>query len=226
MGMNIGNAVGKRLSIGDTKGTIIGVIKDFHFKSLQYAMEPLILRLNKWGGVVMIRTAAGSNEQTIKALERVNQQLNPAFPFRFGFLDKDLDNLYQSEQQMGNIFNLFAGLAIFISCLGLYGLSAFMAEQRTKEIGVRKVLGATVAGVVGLLSQDFLKLILIAIIIASPIAWYAMNKWLGGFAYQTTLEWWVIALAAILATAIALFTISFQSIKAALMNPVKSLRSE
>lgn len=226
MGMNVGNAVGKSLSLGDTKGPIIGVVKDFNFKSLQYAMEPLILRLNKWGGVVMIRTTAGNNEQTIKALEKINQQLNPAFPFRFGFLDKDLDNLYRSEQQMGNIFNLFAGLAIFISCLGLYGLSAFMAEQRTKEIGVRKVLGATVAGVVGLLSQDFLKLILIAIVIASPIAWYAMNKWLQGFAYQTTLEWWVIALAAILATGIALVTISFQSIKAALMNPVKSLRSE
>ncbi|TDE14801.1 ABC transporter permease [Dyadobacter psychrotolerans] len=226
MGMNLGNAVGKSLNFGDDKGTIIGVVKDFHFKSLQYAMEPLILRLNKWGGVVMVRTAAGSNEQTIKALEKINQELNPAFPFKFGFLDEDLDNLYRSEQQMGSIFNLFAGLAIFISCLGLYGLSAFMAEQRTKEIGVRKVLGATVAGVVGLLSQDFLKLILIAIVIASPIAWYAMNKWLQGFAYQTTLEWWVIALAGLMATGIALFTISFQSIKAALMNPVRSLRSE
>ncbi|WP_426295328.1 ABC transporter permease [Dyadobacter endophyticus] len=226
MGMNINNAVGKPLTFGDTKGTIIGVVKDFHFKSLQYAMEPLILRLNKWGGVVMVRTTAGNNEQTIKALEKINQRLNPAFPFTFGFLDKDLDNLYRSEQQMGGIFNLFAGLAIFISCLGLYGLSAFMAEQRTKEIGVRKVLGATVAGVVGLLSQDFLKLIVIAIVIASPIAWYAMNKWLQGFAYQTTLEWWVIGLAAILATGIALFTISFQSIKAALTDPVKSLRSE
>ncbi|ACT96735.1 ABC transporter permease [Dyadobacter fermentans] len=226
MGMNIGNAVGKNLSLGDQKGTIIGVVKDFHFKSLQYAMEPLILRLNKWGGVAMIRTNAGKNEQTIAALEKINHQLNPAFPFQFGFLDKDLDNLYRSEQQMGSIFNLFAGLAIFISCLGLYGLSAFMAEQRTKEIGVRKVLGATVAGLVGLLSQDFLKLIGIAIVIASPIAWYAMNQWLQGFAYQTTLEWWVIALAAVLATGIAMFTISFQSIKAALMNPVKSLRSE
>ena len=226
MGMNVGDAVGKNLTFADRKGTIIGVVKDFHFKSLQYAMEPLILRLNRWGGVMMVRTTAGNNERTIKALEKINQQLNPAFPFTFGFLDKDLDNLYRSEQQMGSIFNLFAGLAIFISCLGLYGLSAFMAEQRTKEIGVRKVLGATVAGVVGLLSQDFLKLILIAIVIASPIAWYSMNKWLEGFAYQTTLEWWVIALAGILATGIALFTISFQSIKAALMNPVKSLRSE
>lgn len=226
MGLNVGNAVGKSLTFQETKGTVIGVVKDFHFKSLQYAVEPLILRLNKRGGVVMVRTTAGSNEQTIKALENINQKLNSAFPFTFGFLDKDLDNLYRSEQQMGSIFNLFAGLAIFISCLGLYGLSAFMAEQRTKEIGVRKVLGATVAGVVRLLSQDFLKLILIAIAIASPIAWYAMNKWLQGFAYQTTLEWWVIALPGIVATGIALFTISFQSIKAALMNPVKSLRSE
>ncbi|CAG5000192.1 hypothetical protein DYBT9275_02412 [Dyadobacter sp. CECT 9275] len=226
MGMNVGNAVGKSLTVYNNKGTIIGVVKNFHFKSLQYAMEPLILRLNKWGGVVMVRTTPHTNEQTIRALEKINQQLNPAFPFTFGFLDKDLDNLYRGEQQMGSIFNLFAGLAIFISCLGLYGLSAFMAEQRTKEIGVRKVLGATVAGVVGLLSRDFLKLILIAIVIASPIAWYSMNKWLEGFAYQTTLQWWIIALAGILATGIALFTISFQSIKAALMNPVKSLRSE
>jgi putative ABC transport system permease protein len=226
MGMNIGNAVGQAMTFGDTKGTIVGVVKDFHFKSLQYAMEPLVLRLNKWGGVVMVRTKPGSNEETIQALGKISQQLNPAYPFTFGFLDKDLDNLYQSEQQMGNIFNLFAGLAIFISCLGLYGLSAFMAEQRTKEIGVRKVLGATVAGVVALLSQDFLKLIIIAIIIASPISWYAMNKWLQGFAYQTNLEWWIIALAGIVATGIALITISFQSVKAALTNPVKSLRSE
>ncbi|GAA4432623.1 ABC transporter permease [Ravibacter arvi] len=226
MGMNLRNAVGKSMSLGGKKGTIIGVIKDFHFKSLQYAMEPLILRPNTWGGVVIVRTAPGNNEETIKALEAINQQLNPAFPFRFGFLDKDLDNLYRSEQQMGNIFYLFAGLAIFISCLGLYGLSAFMAEQRTKEIGVRKVLGLTVAGVVGLLSWDFLKPILMAIVIASPIAWYSMNNWLQGFAYQTPFEWWIIALTGMLATAIALVTVSFQSIKAALMSPVKSLRSE
>ncbi|MCF0072950.1 ABC transporter permease [Dyadobacter sp. CY261] len=226
MGLNLGNAVGKNLTFGDEKGTIIGVVKDFHFKSLQYAMEPLILRLNKWGGVVMVRTEPDNNEETILALEKINRQLNPAYPFTFGFLDKDLDNLYRTEQQMGGIFNLFAGLAIFISCLGLYGLSAFMAEQRTKEIGVRKVLGATVTGVVTLLSRDFLKLILIAIVLAAPIAWYAMTRWLQSFAYQTNFEWWVIALAGMLATAIALLTISFQTIKAALMNPVKSLRSE
>lgn len=226
MGMNARNAVGENLTFDDTKGTIIGVVKDFHFKSLQYAMEPLVLRLNKWGGVVIVRTRGGSNEATIDALGKINQQLNPAYPFTYGFLDKDLDNLYRSEQQMGSIFNLFAGLAIFISCLGLYGLSAFMAEQRKKEIGVRKVLGATVTGVVALLSKDFLRLILIAIVLASPIAWYAMNRWLQDFAYQTTIGWWVFVLAGIMAASVALLTVSFQSVRAALMNPVKSLRSE
>jgi putative ABC transport system permease protein len=226
MGMNVDNVVGKSITFAERKGTVIGVVKDFHFKSLQYAVEPLVLRLNRWGGVVIVRTRAGNNEATISALGKISQQLNPAYPFTYGFLDKDLDNLYRSEQRMGNIFNLFAGLAIFISCLGLYGLSAFMAEQRKKEIGVRKVLGATVTGVVALLSQDFLKLILIAIILASPIAWYAMNRWLQDFAYQTTIEWWVFVLAGLLAAAIALLTVSFQSIRAALMNPVKSLRSE
>lgn len=226
MGMNLGNAVGQDIVFSETKGKIIGVVKDFHFKSLQYAVEPLVLRLNKWGGFVIVRTQAGNNEAAIAALENINRQLNPAYPFTYGFLDKDLDNLYRNEQQMGDIFNLFAGLAVFISCLGLYGLSAFMAEQRNKEIGVRKVLGATVAGVVALLSQDFLKLILIAIVVASPIAWFAMDKWLQDFAYQTSIDWWVFVLAGILAASIALLTVSFQSIRAALMNPVKSLRSE
>ncbi|KAA0992429.1 ABC transporter permease [Dyadobacter aurulentus] len=226
MGMNVNNAVGKSITFSESRGTIVGVVKNFHFKSLQYAVEPLILRLNRWGGVVIVRTQGGTNEATITKLGEINRQLNPAYPFTYGFLDKDLDNLYRSEQQMGNIFNLFAGLAIFISCLGLYGLSAFMAEQRKKEIGVRKVLGATVAGVVTLLSRDFLKLIAIAIVLASPIAWYAMDRWLADFAYQTTIDWWIFALAGLTAAAIALLTVSFQSIKAALMNPVKSLQSE
>ncbi|CAG5067815.1 hypothetical protein DYBT9623_00542 [Dyadobacter sp. CECT 9623] len=226
MGMNAGNAVGKSISFSESKGTIIGVVKDFNFKSLQHAVEPLILRLNRWGGVVIVRTRGGANEATIGKLGEISRQLNPAYPFTYGFLDKDLDNLYRSEQQMGNIFNLFAGLAIFISCLGLYGLSAFMAEQRKKEIGVRKVLGATVSGVVALLSQGFLKLILIAILLATPIAWYAMDRWLADFAYQTTIDWWVFVLAGLIAATIALVTVSFQSIRAALMNPVKSLQGD
>lgn len=226
IGMKPESVIGQEITFGERKGTIVGVVQDFHFKSLQYAVEPLVLRLNRWGGVVIVRTAVGKNEATIDALSKINQQLNPAYPFSYGFLDKDLDNLYRSEQQMGNIFNLFAGLAIFISCLGLYGLSAFMAEQRKKEIGVRKVLGASVSGVVALLSQDFIKLIILAIIIASPIAWYIMNKWLADFAYQTNIDWLVFFLAGLIATTIAMLTVSFQSIKAALMNPVRSLRSE
>ncbi|RRB04616.1 FtsX-like permease family protein [Larkinella rosea] len=226
MGMNAGNAVGKRISFGGTKGTIIGVVKDFNFKSLQYVIEPLVLRLNKWGGLVMVRTQPDNTEATIKVLEGINQELNPAYPFTYHFFDKNLDDLYRSEQQMGRIFNLFAALAIFISCLGLYGLSAFMAEQRTKEIGVRKVLGASVTGVVALLSKDFLRLVLIAIVIASPIAWYTMNRWLQSFAYKIDIQWWLFVLASLLTISIAMLTVSYQSIKAALMNPVKSLRSE
>ena len=189
MGMNINNAVGKSLSFGSNKGTIIGVVKDFNFKTLQYAIEPLVLRLNKYGGIVVVRTKPGNTEATITALEKISHKLNPAYPFTYNFLDKDLDNLYRGEQQMGSIFNLFAILAIFISCLGLYGLSAFMAEQRTKEIGVRKVLGASVFNIVYLLSGNFTKLILIAVAIAIPVSWFAINSWLKGFAYHINISW-------------------------------------
>jgi putative ABC transport system permease protein len=141
-------------------------------------------------------------------------------------MDEAFDTMYRAEQRIGQIALTFAGLAILIACLGLFGLATYMAEQRTKEIGIRKVLGASNTGIVTLLSRDFLKLVLIAIVIASPIAWYAMNQWLQDFAYKITTEWWVFAIAGVLAIGIALLTVSFQSIKAALMNPVTSLRSE
>lgn len=152
--------------------------------------------------------------------------MNPKFPFDYRFADDEYQKLYKSETVVGSLANYFAFLAIFISCLGLLGLSAFTAEQRTKEIGVRKVLGASVSSIFGLLSKDFLKLVLLAIVIATPLAWWAMSQWLQGFAYQVDLSWWIFALAGLLAIGIALLTISFQSVKAALMNPVKSLRSE
>jgi ABC-type antimicrobial peptide transport system permease subunit len=202
------------------------VVKDFNFKSLQYAMEPLVLRLNDWGGVVMLRTRAGNTEASIKAFEKIHHQLNPSYPFNYNFLDRDLDNLYQSEKQMGSIFNLFAGLAIFIACLGLYGLSAFMAEQRTKEIGVRKVLGASSSSIVYLLSGKFTKLILIAMIIAIPLAWLAISNWLEGFAYQVNISWIIFLAASVVTLLIAWLTVSYESVKAAWANPVKSLRSE
>lgn len=226
MGMNIHNAVGQQIRFGDTKGTIIGVVKDFNFKSLQYAIEPLVLRLNKYGGIVMVRTQPNNTEATIKALEKINHALNPAYPFTYHFLDADLDNLYHSEQQMSSIFNLFAVLAIFISCLGLYGLSAFLAEQRTKEIGVRKVLGASIAGIVYLLSASFTRLIVIAVFIAVPVAWFAINNWLHGFAYHIEAGWIIFFAASVIALLIAWITVSYESLKAAVANPVKSLRTE
>ena len=152
--------------------------------------------------------------------------MNLDSPLDYSFLDEDFQRLYKAESQTQTIIGLLSGLGIFIACLGLFGLAAFMAEQRTKEIGVRKVMGADVLGIVGLLSKDFLVLILIAIVMATPIAWYAAKQWLDGFAYKTELSWWIFALAGGLAVLIALFTVSFQSIKAAIANPVDSLRNE
>ncbi len=226
MGMTPANAIGQPLTQFGVKGVIVGVVKNFNFKPVQQSIEPLIIRLNRSGGIVTVRTKPGTTAATVKVLERVSNRLNPAYPFSYGFVDQDLANQYKGEQQMGSLFNIFAGLAIFISCMGLYGLSAFMAEQRTKEIGVRKVLGASVANVVYMLSTSFTRLILVAVLIAVPIAWYAMKQWLEGFAYHVQIGWIVLGAAALAALAIAWLTISFESVKAAVANPVNSLRSE
>jgi len=227
MGMTPTTAIGRSLTFNGDKGIIVGVVKDFNFKSAQTAIEPIILAFNKWNeGMVLLRTQPGKTEATIRALEKINKQLNPSFPFSYGFVDQDINNLYKGEQQMGSLFNVFAIIAIFISCMGLYGLSAFMAEQRTKEIGVRKVLGASVFNVVYLLSTGFTKLILIAIVIAVPIAWFAANKWLSSFAYRINVGWAIFLMAALGALAIAWITVSYESVKAAIVNPVKSLKSE
>jgi ABC-type antimicrobial peptide transport system permease subunit len=227
MGMTPAAAVGKSLTFQGDKGIIVGVVKDFNYKSAQTAIEPMIIAFNKWnGGVVLVRTQPGKTEATIQALEKVSKQLNPAFPFSYGFVDQDINNLYKGEQQMGSLFNVFAIIAIFISCMGLYGLSAFMAEQRTKEIGVRKVLGASVFNVVYLLSTGFTKLILIAIVIAIPIAWFAINKWLSSFAYRVNVGWAIFLIASLGALVIAWITVSYESVKAAIVNPIKSLRTD
>ncbi|RIV21342.1 ABC transporter permease [Fibrisoma montanum] len=220
--------VGQPLTMWGRPGKIIGVIEDFHFQSLHTPIAPLIFRLSTEPSSqnFMIRTQSGQTQQALASIERVWKQMNPKFPFAYRFADEEYTNLYKSETVVGSLANYFAFLAIFISCLGLFGLAAFTAEQRTKEIGVRKVLGATVTNIITLLSADFLKLVLIAILIASPLAWYAMNRWMQNFEYKIGVEWWVFAAAGILAVVIALLTISFQSIRAALMNPVKSLRSE
>jgi putative ABC transport system permease protein len=226
MGMKVSEAVGKPLSLWDTKGPIIGVVKDFNYKPIQQPIEPMIIGLNRWGGIAVVRTQPGKTAAAIKALEKISAGLNPAYPFSYGFFDQDLANLYKGEQRMGSLFNVFAILAIFISCMGLYGLSAFMAEQRTKEIGVRKTLGASVFNVVYLLSTKFTRLILIAVIIAVPIAWFAINSWLKSFAYRVNADWIIFFTASMAALAIAWITVSYESIKAAIANPVTSLRME
>lgn len=226
MGMTVSNAVGKPLSFQGANGMIIGVVKDFNFKPIQQPIEPLILRLNRWGGTVVVRAKPGSTEATIKALERISQQLNPAYPFSYNFLDQELAQLYKGEQHLGSLFNLFAVLAIFISCMGLYGLSAFMAEQRTKEIGVRKVLGASVFNIVYLLSTGFTRLIVLATVIAIPLSWFAINSWLESFAYHVDVSWTIFLIGALAALVVAWLTVGYESIKAAVTNPVKSLKTE
>ncbi len=225
MGMTVQNAVGQQIKWQGNKGTVIGVVQDFNFKPIQQAIEPLVIQLNKWGNIVMVRARPGTTEATVKALEKMAKQLNPAYPFTYNFLDQTLAKLYTGEQQMGKIFNLFAMLAIFISCLGLYGLSAYMAEQRTKEIGVRKVLGASLFNIVRLLSYDFTRLIVVAMIIAIPLSWWAVNSWLQGFAYHVKMGWLIFLLAPLTALFIAWITVSYESVRAAVVNPSKSLRS-
>ncbi|GAB3949015.1 ABC transporter permease [Spirosoma harenae] len=222
--------IGKPINWGNQKGTIVGVVKDFHFQSLHTAIRPLIanLRTQRLTGNVnaIVRIQAGKTTETLAQIEAICKKLNPTFPFTYTFTDQEYARQYQSEQVVSKLSNYFAFLAIFISCLGLFGLATFTAEQRTKEIGVRKVLGASVSSIIGLLSKDFLKLVFIAIVLATPVAWWAMNQWLQGFAYKIDIEWWFFALAGLVSIVIALFTVSFQSIKAALVNPVRSLRSE
>ncbi len=207
--------------------TVIGVVKDFHFESLRKNVGAMALRLSKVPyGMIALRTQTQNIKATIAKIDTKWQSRAEGAKLNYQFLDEAFDNMYRSEQRIGKIFISFAIFAILIACLGLFGLVTFTAEQRTKEIGIRKVLGASVGQMVTLLSKDFLKLVLIAFVIAVPIAWYAMHQWLQGFAYKVDVSWWIFALAGILALVIALLTVSFQAIKAALANPVNSLRSE
>jgi ABC-type antimicrobial peptide transport system permease subunit len=219
--------IGKHLTFWGVKGTIVGVIKDFHFNTLHVPIEPLVIRLTRatWGSA-LIRTEPGKTQLALDGLEKLHQKLNPEFVFSHQFADEEYGLLYKSEQVVQKLSKYFAFLAIFISCLGLLGLVIFNAEKRTKEIGIRKVLGASVASVFALLSKDLLKLVLVAIVIATPVAWLVMNKWLQAYEYRITISGWIFLLASVLAVLIALVTVSFQAIKAAVANPVKSLRTE
>ena len=220
--------LGRSLTLWGMKGTIIGVVKDFHFSSLHETINPLMLRLgeNFDGGIALVKTEPGKTKEALASLEKAYKELNPKVPFTYKFADEEYQKLYTSEQVVSQLANYFAFLAIFISCLGLLGLVMFTAEQRTKEFGIRKVLGASPVVLFNLLSKEFLMLVLVGIIIASPVAWYFSNQWLQDFAYKTSLSWWVFIVAGASAILIALVTVSFQAIKAAIANPVKSLRTE
>jgi len=207
---------------------VIGVLKDFIIESPYDEVRPMVIQgLSAGYPVVHFRlNPANSTAANLAKAEKIFKQYNPQYPFEYVFADDAYARKFREEQQDGTLSALFAGLTIFISCLGLFGLATYMAESRTKEIGIRKVLGASVRGITTLLSVDFVKLVLISIIIASPVAWWAMDKWLRGFTYRISVEWWVFVLVGLGAIMIAVLTVSYQSIKAALMNPVKSLKTE
>ena len=208
---------------------VIGVVKDFHFEDLHNPVEPfgfqLLTDTNAFNYLI-VHARAGNVAGTLKMIEQTWRQFDQNEPFEYSFLDQDFQKNYEADNRLAATVGYFTVIAILISCLGLFGLAAFSAEQRTREIGVRKVLGAKVSSIIALLSVDFLKLIIIAIIIASPIAWWAMSKWLRGFAYKQPIDWTIFAYTFLIAITIGLLTIGSQALKAAMSNPVKSLRSE
>ncbi len=221
-------AVGKTINaLGNRSGLVIGVVKDFNFQTQHMRMQPLLLTpaANRYA-YAMMRIAAHDIGGTLEHVERAWAAFAPAWPFDYLFLDQSFDKQYRAEQRLGKIFGAFGGIAIFIACLGLFGLASFTAGRRTREIGIRKVLGATAPGIVQLLSREFVKLVLVANVIAWPVAYFVMNKWLQDFAYRIEMGWTVFALAGGIALLIALLTVSTQAIKAALANPVEALRYE
>ena len=225
------NAIGHNLTRTENDGSaltfhVIGVVKDFHFKSFHETISPLVMVLSNNYENIIVKAKTRDMAGLLSTMKKKWADLKAEVPFNYSFLDDRFKNIYQAEQKIGEILGIFAGLTIFVACLGLFGLATFTAEQRTKEIGIRKVLGATVSSIVSLLSKDFLRLVFIAFVIASPVAWFMMNKWLQDFAYRTNISWWIFVLAAALAIAITIITVSFRAIRAAVNNPVDSLRSE
>jgi putative ABC transport system permease protein len=225
---NPADAVGKKFSQWGREGTIIGVVKDFNFRSLHLPVEPLTLRYGyPWSlGRISVLLKSTNIQTTISDLKKIWDRESPQRPFLYSFLDESFSRQYEKDAHFGKIFSLFSALAIFIACLGLFGLATFTAEQRTKEIGIRKVLGSSVSGIVTLISKDFIKLVVVAIVIATPLTWWLMNLWLNDFAYRVQIGPGIFLIASLIAIFVAVITISFQSLKAALANPVNSLRNE
>jgi len=228
MGLTENDIIGKRVTFFGAKGTIIGMVKDFHFKPLSAGIEPFIFRYQPYAPYfnLFVKTVPGKTAEAINQLKKYYKKYEPESPIEFSFLNESINQLYKEDKRTASIIFLFACLTIFIGCLGLFGLTVFAAEQRIKEIGIRKVLGASVVSITQLLSKDFLKLVLIAVVIAVPVAWYASSRWLQNYAYRIELSWWVFVLAGLLVLLVALLTIGTQAIKAAIANPVKSLRTE
>lgn len=222
----IKDPIGKWFTLWDTKATIIGVVKDFHYASLKKRIEPMVFYYSPANWAVYIKTTGKDANKAIASMEKMWNKYSPEYPFSYSFIDEQYDRLYRTEQQTGKLFNIFAVVAILISCLGLFGLAAYTAQVKTKEIGIRKVLGASVVNIIQLLAKDFIALVLIALVIAAPLGWWAMNSWLQDFAFRINISWWIFLAAGITAVFIALVTVSSQAIKAALANPVKSLKEE
>jgi putative ABC transport system permease protein len=231
----ITSSAGVKLTMNDVasgkpkKGELIGIVKDFHLQSLHHIVDPLILTVSPepyYLDNIVLKVSPNAIRATLKNIEASVKNISPDTPFDYFFLDDAFEKLYRREMRLGTVFNYFSVLAIIISCLGLFGIAAFTSVQRSKEIGIRKVLGATVLNIATMISKDFIKLVLLAAIIAVPIAWWGMNKWLEDFAYRITISWWVFIIAGFIALMIALFTVSFQAVKAAVANPVKNLRTE
>ncbi|UCH95666.1 MAG: ABC transporter permease [Candidatus Aminicenantes bacterium] len=225
--MGLESPVGKQFSFWDRKGKIIGVMKDFHFRPMHHQIQPIVFKIfPPWFKYIYTRLKPGNIPAALDSLKKTWIRLNPGYPFEYHFLDDRFDGLYRAEQRMGTLTKYFTVLGILIACLGLFGLASFTAEQRTKEIGVRKVLGASVGSIIALLSREFTRLVLVATIIAWPVAYFTMNQWLQNFAYQVGIAWWIFIFSAGLTVIIALLTVSYQSIKAAVTNPVEALRYE
>ncbi len=224
--MGIESPVGKRFSIWDYNGTIVGIVNDFHFSSLHNEIQPLAM-IQGWGfDNIFIRMKSDNIPETIGFIERKLNEIIPGYTLEFRFLDDMIENLYRTEKRTGSIIKYITILAIFISCLGLFGLASFTAEQRTKEIGIRKVLGSSVLGIIMMLSKEFARWVIIANVIAWPVAWYVSSNWLQNFAYRTSIGPQIYLISGLLALVIALITVSFQAFKAARVNPVESLRYE
>jgi ABC-type antimicrobial peptide transport system permease subunit len=227
---NPADVLNKPISIwdGEVKGSVVGVLKDFNSRSYKDgAVAPLLMTSQKkWYSTSNIKLATTDLSSAIGSIEKLWGEVYPDYAFEYQFLDERIANFYKQETQLSHLYKIFAAIAIFLSCLGLYGLASFMAVQRIKEVGIRKVLGATVQSVIYLFSKEFVILISIAFVVASPIAWYFMNKWLQDFSYRIDISWWMFVVAGAASMLIALITVSFQAIKAAIANPMKSLRSE